>query len=56
MRKMKLHIPAGGFAGVQQFGVGAGGQTLLQGNVSETLDSWIMNTERHVVPVADVMP
>lgn len=32
------------------------GKPPLQVNVSETLDSWIMNTERHVVSVADVMP
>lgn len=29
---------------------------LQQRNVSEALDSWITNTETHVVPVADVMP
>ena len=32
------------------------GKPLPQGSVSETLDSWITNTEKHVMPVADVMP
>ncbi len=29
---------------------------LQQRTVTEALDSWITNTERHVVPVAEVMP
>jgi uncharacterized damage-inducible protein DinB len=29
---------------------------LQQCTISEALDSWIANTERHVVPVADAMP
>jgi hypothetical protein len=29
---------------------------LQQGTVTEALDSWITNAERHVVPVADAMP
>src|SRR5215469_10505230 len=29
---------------------------LQQGTITEALDSWITNTERHVVAVADVMP
>ncbi len=37
----------------------AGAQTggpLQQRTISEALDSWITNTETHVVPVAEVMP
>src|SRR5579863_2234110 len=30
--------------------------TQQQRTVSETLDSWITNTENHVVPVAEAMP
>jgi hypothetical protein len=32
------------------------GKPLQQRTVTEALDSWITNTERHVVPVAEVMP
>ncbi len=41
------------------FGSRAPAQTerpLQQRTISEALDSWITNTETHVVPVADVMP
>ena len=33
-----------------------GERPLPQRTISEALDSWITNTERHLVPVADVMP
>jgi len=33
-----------------------GSKTLQQRNIAETLDSWISNTETHLVPVAEVMP
>ena len=32
------------------------GRPLQQRTISEALDSWITNTETHVVPVAEVMP
>ena len=31
-------------------------QPLLQRNIAETLNSWIMTEEQHVVPAADAMP
>jgi len=37
----------------------AGSQTIRpsrQGTIAETVDSWIANTEQHVVPLADAMP
>ena len=56
MKKMHFTLALVVLLACTSAAVAQANRPLQQRPIAEALDSWITNTERHVVPVADVMP